>query len=321
MTGRPIGSGRRAFAPAPAANAGDFGLQDWALFVGISLIWGASFLLIAESLEAMSPGVTTLGRVGFGAVTLWALRLLTSGEEGREGGGPQGRGRRLDPDDRARVVVLAMVWVAVPFTLFPVAQQWINSAITGLLNGATPVLVAVVSALVVRVRPGGRQLVGLAVGFLGIVLVSLGSAGEGSSEAGGVLLVLAATVCYGFAFNLAPPLQARYGAVVLMSNVLAIATVAVAPLALIDLQANRWQASSGLALFALGAVGTGLAYWIMASLVGRVGSIRASFITYLIPVVSLLLGVWLRGDAVTAVALLGAPLTIAGAFLAGQRTG
>ncbi len=297
----------RAFTPAAAANDGDFAAQDWARFFGISLIWGASFLLIAESLEAMTPGVVTVGRVGFGAITLLALRLITE------------RGSRIDPADRLRVTALAVVWVAVPFTLFPLAQQWINSAITGLLNGATPVLVAIVSVVLVRVRPEGRQLLGLGIGLVGIVLVSLGSAGQGASEARGVLLVLAATVCYGVAFNLAPPLQARYGAVVLMSEVLITATILVAPLALVDLGENRWQTSATLALVALGAVGTGLAYWIMASLVGRVGSIRASFITYLVPVVSLGLGVWLRGDEVTTAALIGAPITLAGAFLAGQR--
>ena len=301
----------RAFTRTAAANDGDFAPQDWALFFGISLIWGASFLLIAESLEAMTPAVVTLGRVGFGAITLWALRLV---------GGRGDRDRRLDPADRSRVVALAAVWCAIPFTLFPLAQQSVNSAITGLLNGATPVLVALVSALFVRVRPRGRQLVGLAVGFAGIVLVSLGSAGEGASQARGVVLVLAATVCYGVAINLAPPLQARYGAVVLMSDVLAIATVMVLPPALIDLGANRLQTSSAVALVALGAVGTGLAYWIMSSLVGRIGSIRASFITYLIPVVSLGLGVWLRGDAVAPAALVGAPITIVGAFLASQRS-
>jgi drug/metabolite transporter (DMT)-like permease len=133
-----------------------------------------------------------------------------------------------------------------------------------------------------------------------------------------VLLVLAATCCYGFAINLAGPLQARYGAVTLMSSVLGIATVMVIPAALIDLGDNRWEVGPTVAVSVLGVVGTGLAYWMMSALVGRVGSIRASFITYLIPVVSLILGVTIRGDRVTALALVGAPAVIAGAVLAGR---
>lgn len=298
----------RAFSTSTADNDGAFAPQDWVLFSAISLIWGSSFLLIAESLESLTPGVVTLGRVGLGALTLWALRLV------RE------PGRSIDASDRARVFGLAVLWVAIPFTLFPLAQQWINSAVTGLLNGATPVLVAVVSVVFVRVVPRGTQLLGLVLGFAGIVLISLGSAGEGSSETRGVLLVLAATVCYGFAINLAPPLQAKYGSVVLMSTVLTIASVLVAPLALVDASENSWQLSSVVALVGLGAIGTGTAYWVMASLVGRIGSIRASFITYLIPVVSLALGVWLRNDSVTELALIGAPITLVGASLASRKT-
>ncbi len=301
--------GLRTTAPTGATNAandGDFSPEDWALFGGISLVWGASFLLIAESLESLTPGMVTLVRVGLGAMTLWVLRLTLH------------RGRRIEAGDRARVATLGVVWVAVPYTLFPLAQQWINSAVTGLLNGATPVLVTMVSVVFIRVAPRGLQLVGLLLGFVGIVLISLGSAGEGASEARGVALVLLATSCYGIAMNIAPPLQRKYGAVVLMSSMLSVATVLVLPYALVDLGSNQAEPRSMAAAIVLGSVGTGLAFWIMASLVGRVGSIRASFITYLIPVVSLVLGIWLRGDTVTGLALIGTPITIIGAFLASR---
>lgn len=298
----------KVFSNTVPENQEGFAAKDWGLFFGVSVIWGSSFLLIAESLESLAPGVVTFGRVSLGALTLWVLRVILH------------RGQRIEPADRARIAVLAVVWVAVPFTLFPLAQQWINSAVTGLLNGATPVLAAIVSVIFLRTVPRGVQLAGLLLGFAGIVLISLGSAGEGSSQTRGVVLVLAATACYGFALNIAPPLQAKYGAIVLMSSVLGIAAAMNVPYALVDLGDNEWQTSSVLALIGLGSVGTGLAYWFMASLVGRVGSIRASFITYLIPVVSLVLGVWLRDDTVTAAALIGMPITIVGAFLASRRT-
>lgn len=298
----------QVFASATADNEDNFAIQDWSLFCLVSVIWGASFLLIAESLDSLTPGMVTLLRVSLGAVTLWVLRLASA------------RGQSLDPQDRGRVAMLGMIWVAIPFTLFPLAQQWVNSAVAGLLNGATPVLVAVVAALFLRVVPKGMQLLGLALGFAGILLISLGSASEGSSEAQGVALIVLATVCYGFAFAIAPPLQAKYGAIVLMSNVLAVATVAVIPFGLVNLDENGWAADSLVAIFILGSVGTGLAYWIMSTLVGRVGSLRSSFITYLIPVISLILGVVLRGDSVTALALVGTPITLAGAFLASRKT-
>lgn len=295
------------FQATKADNEGAFAPGDWALFLALSFIWGASFLLIAESLEAFTPGVVTLGRVGLGAVTLLVLRLSS------------GSASSIEPGDRGRVLLVAVIWVAIPFTLFPLAQQWINSAVTGLLNGATPVLVAAVGAFFVKVLPRPVQIAGLVLGSIGVAFISLGSARDGGSEAVGVLLVLLATACYGFAMNMAPPLQAKYGSVALMSAVLAIATVFVVPYALVDLGDNEWRPGSALALFVLGAIGTGAAYWIMATLVGRVGSLRASFITYLIPVVSLVLGVSFRGDEVAVLALIGAPITILGAFLASRR--
>lgn len=294
-------------ASATAQNQGEFTPLDWGLFVGVSLIWGSSFLLIAESLEGLTPGMVTLGRVGIGAITLLTLRAIKS------------PGGTIEPEDRGRIVLLSFLWVAIPFTLFPLAQEHINSAVTGLLNGATPVFAGVVSAILVKVAPKGVQLAGIAVGFVGIVLISLGSAGGGSTELRGVLMVLGATVCYGFAINIAAPLQAKYGAMVTMSSVLALATIWVLPFGLVNLGDNEWTTTPVLAVIFLGAVGTGIAYWIMSTLVGRVGAIRASFITYLIPVVSLILGITIRNDDVQLLAVVGAALTIAGAFLASRR--
>lgn len=297
----------RMFAATEADNTGEFTPGDWGLFFGIALIWGSSFLLIAFALEGLTPGMVTLGRVSLGALVLWLLRAIRS------------PGRSIEPADRGRLVLLSFLWVGIPFTLFPLAQEHINSAVTGLLNGAVPVFTAIVSTVLLKVAPRGIQLAGIVIGFAGILLISISSGGGGSSETQGVLLVLAATVCYGFAINLAAPLQAKYGAMVLMSGVLGLATIWVLPLGLWNFGENEWSAGPIVSVIFLGAVGTGIAYWIMATLVGRVGGIRASFITYLIPVVSLVLGVVFRDDAVTAGALAGAVLTIFGAFLASRR--
>lgn len=294
------------FKAAEAANDDSFTGADWAMFVSVSLIWGSSFLLIAEALEGLTPGMVTLGRVGIGAITLLVIRSLRGG------------GKAIEREDYGSVLLLSLLWVAVPFTLFPLAQEHINSAVTGLLNGATPVFAGIVSAVLVKVAPKGIQLAGIALGFLGIVLISLGSSSGGSTEVRGVLMVLAATVCYGFAVNLASPLQAKYGPINIMSTMLCLATLWVLPFGLLTIGGNDWSVGPLAAVLFLGAVGTGIAYWIMATIVGRVGGVRASFVTYLIPVVSLLLGVALRDDSVTTLAIIGAAITIGGAFMASR---
>jgi drug/metabolite transporter (DMT)-like permease len=276
---------------------------DWALFVAVATIWGSSFLLIDIGLDAFAPGAITFARVGLGALTLAVL--------------PRRR-VRIEPGDRARMVALSVIWVAVPFTLFPLAEQHINSATTGLLNGGTPIFTAIVAAIWFRHRPTSTLLAGLALGFVGIVLMSLPSIGEGSSEAAGVAMVIAATMCYGVATNLSGPLIQRYGSLNVMAKMLALATIWTAPYGLVGLSDSTIEPGPVVAVAVLGIVGTGLAYLMMATLVGRVGAPRASFITYLMPVVSLVLGVVVRDDEVASLALVGIALVIAGALLAGR---
>jgi drug/metabolite transporter (DMT)-like permease len=294
---------RKLFTATTAANDDQFTSRDWALFLAVSGIWGSSFLFIAIGLDALPPGLITLMRVSLGAIALAVL--------------PRERVSIAD-NDRFRLVVLSFLWVAIPFTLFPIAEQHINSAVTGLLNGGTPIFAALVATVLLRQPPRGAQLIGLAVGFAGVVMISLPSLGDGTSEAIGVALVIAATVCYGFAINLAGPMQQRYGSVNLTAKMLALATIWTAPYGLWDIGDAEWEIRPVLAVVFLGVVGTGIAFAFMGSLVGRVGSTRASFITYLIPVVALVLGVTFRGDVVAPLALIGVALVIGGAFLASR---
>jgi drug/metabolite transporter (DMT)-like permease len=280
-----------------------FGPADWALFLSISAIWGSSFLLIDIGLDALEPGVITLLRVGIGALTLAVIP------------GPK---VAIDHADRARFVLLSAIWVGIPFTLFPLAEQHINSATTGLLNGATPIFTAIVAAIMYRHRPSRSLLIGLAAGFAGVVLISLPTIDQGSSEATGVAMVVAATFCYGVAANLSSPLLQHYGSLAVMKRMLALATLWTAPYGISQLDSSHVEAGPLIAVACLGVIGTGLAYLIMATLLGRVGPTRASFITYLIPVVSLVLGVAFRDDAVPALALVGIALVIVGALAAGR---
>jgi drug/metabolite transporter (DMT)-like permease len=292
-------------APARPANDGAFTTTDWALFLSIATIWGSSFLLIDIGLDVLPPGLITLLRVGLGALALAVLPKPSVS---------------IRSEDRVRLAALSILWVAIPFTLFPLAEQRINSAVTGLLNGATPIFAALIGAAFFRQRATGSLRAGLVIGFVGISMISAPTIGEGSSQTSGVLMVIGATLCYGIAVNLAAPLQQRYGSLPLMTRVLTVATVLVTPYGLSDIGAARFEAGPTLAVVVLGVMCTGIAFAIMATLVGRVGSTRASFITYLIPVVSLLLGVAFRDDTVAPVALAGIVLVIGGALMASRPT-
>jgi drug/metabolite transporter (DMT)-like permease len=296
---------RKLFTATKAANDEQFTTRDWALFLAVAGIWGSSFLFIAIGLDALPPGLITFMRVGLGTLALSVL---------------PGKRISIAPDDRFRLVVLSFLWVAIPFTIFPIAEQHINSAVTGLLNGATPIFAALVATVLLRQPPRGALLIGLVVGFSGVVMISLPSLGDSSSQALGVVLVLVATACYGFAINLAGPMQQRYGSVNLTARMLALATVWTAPYGLWQIDEAKWEIGPIVAVIFLGVVGTGVAFAFMGTLVGRVGSTRASFITYLVPVVALVLGVTFRDDEVAPLALVGVVLVIGGAFLASRRS-
>jgi drug/metabolite transporter (DMT)-like permease len=296
--------GARVLSTSHGTHRGAFAALDWALFVAVGTIWGASFLFIAIGLESFRPGLVTWLRILFGAAALWSF---------------PGARARIEREDLPRLAVLSITWVVLPFTLFPLAQGSVNSAIAGMLNGAAPIFTAVIASLLLRRAPGPRQLVGIPLGFLGVAAIALSAATGGPSQALGVMLIVIATVCYGIAFNVATPLQQRYGSLPVMAGILAIGAVLTAPFGLGSLPGSGFAWDSLAAVAALGLVGTGFAFVLMGRLVGRVGPTRASIVGYLIPVVALGLGVLFRGDVVGSFALIGVSLVIAGAYLTSRR--
>lgn len=293
----------RVLSSSPGTHRGHFGPAEWALFVGIGLIWGSSFLLIELGLEAFDPAFVTWLRVGAGALTLFAI--------------PRAR-TPLDRSDLPRVALLSFSWVAIPFSLFPIAQQWITSATTGMINGLVPLVATAITAVLLRAAPTRIQWAGLAAGLVGGVLIAVPSIGQGTSETRGVVLIAVATALYGFSISIATPLQQRYGSLPVMARMLGFAALWTAPLGLAAVP-TTWPVVATTATIVLGAVNTGIAYLVMGTLLSRVGSTRGSFAIYQIPVVAVVLGVVVLDESVGVTALGGVALVILGAVLASRR--
>jgi drug/metabolite transporter (DMT)-like permease len=293
----------RVLSTTEGIHRGPFAAGDWLLFLTIGGIWGSSFILILVGLESFEPGLITWLRALTGAAALWFI---------------PGSRVRIDRGDMPRLVALSLLWVAIPFTLFPLAEQHVTSAVAGMLNGGTPVLVALFASLMLRRLPSRAQVAGLVLGSGGVTLIAISAAGTGSSEAVGVAMLLAAIACYGLAINIAAPLQQRYGSVGVMGRMLLLASVFTAPFGLASLPGSKFSWASLAAVLVLGAVGTGFAFVLMGKLVGRVGGTRASFCIYVIPVVAIVLGVAFRDERVATVGIVGVALVIAGAALASR---
>ena len=174
---------------------------EWALLTGVALIWGSSYLLIEIGLEALAPTAISWVRVTLGFLVLVAVPVAR---------------RRIERRDYPRVVILGFTWVAVPFLLFPIAQQHIDSALAGMLNALVPIFSTCTAIVLMRSLPRRRIAVGIILGFAGAIVISVPAIRGSTVGAWGVFLVVLATFLYGISINLAVPLQQRYGAPAVM---------------------------------------------------------------------------------------------------------
>jgi drug/metabolite transporter (DMT)-like permease len=279
---------------------------DSLLLVLPGLIWGASFLFIAEGLDAVSPSGVAFIRILVGFLTLSVVPAVR---------------RPVQRADRARIAVLGVIWMAFPLSMFPFAEQHVSSALAGMLNGAVPLFVAAVAGGIARRAPARPILIGLAVGFLGAILIALPGMTQADGRSGqtiGVLLILAALVSYGFAYSLSGPLQQRNGALPVIWRALGVAVILTAPLGIPSVLAGHWSLRPVASLIALGAGGTGIAYVMTATAAGRMGATVASINNFFIPVVALALGVGLRHEQVSSISIAGAGICLLGAWLVRQ---
>lgn len=283
-----------------------------ARLVLLACIWGSSFLWIELALTGLSPVQVVLGRLLAASAVLGTILTLRRHRLPRE------------PTIWAHLVLLSIVANIVPFSLFGWGQERITSGLAGVLNGTTPLftLVFAVAALPEERLTAVRG-AGLLIGFGGVVLiVGPWDANPLTSSVPGQLACLGAAACYGVAFTYtrrfvsgrgypAPVLAAvQLGCGALL---LAVATPVVAA------QPVQLDATVVGSVVMLGAFGTGTAYLLFHRLVADAGATSASMVTYLIPVVAVLLGVAVLAEPLTWNVFAGAVVVIVGVATAEGR--
>lgn len=273
---------------------------EWLLLSVPGVIWGASFLFIAEAMRAVGPFGLAFVRIAIGFVTLSLF--------------PSAR-KSISRSEWIGIVWLGVVWLAFPLTVFTFAERHVTSALTGMLNGANPLFTAVVASIIARRSPSRRVMAGIVVGMAGAVLMAIPGMNTGHSSAVGIGMIVAALVSYGVALNIASPLQQRNGALPVIWRAQIVALVLTGPLGLSDVLRAHWTLWPAIALLALGVLGTGVAHVVMSVAAGRFGAIRASATTFLIPGVALLLGIFVRHERVALLSVLGSAVCGGGAWL------
>jgi len=291
---------RPRISTSRGTNRQAFGPTEWGLLAFVAGVWGSSFLLIAVGLDAFAPGVVTFGRILFGMLGLAVVPAART---------------PIDREDWPTVALIGFTWMALPLSLFPIAELYVDSSVAGMINGSVPLFAALIAAFLLRTRPGRTHAMGLVIGFVGVVAISLPSLHGADASPLGIGLLLVAVVLYGLSANLAVPLQQKYGGLAVMWRVQLCALAMTAPYGLASLPASDFTWDSFVAVVVLGLLGTGWAFVAMTNLMGRAGAARGSVAIYLTPVVAILLGVVFRDETAAVLALGGMVLVLVGAWL------
>ena len=273
----------------------------WA-FAFMSVVWGCSYLLIKIAIDGgmPAPDVAWL-RVAIAAVLLAALSW-------RAMPGLRGRWRWI--------VAYAVAEISIPFPLIAAGEVHVASSLAAIIIASVPLIVAVLS---LRFDPSERptpiRALGLAVGFTGVIaLVGIDVAGS-SAELLGALAVLVGAVGYAIGPMLVKLGMQGLDSRAVMGASLLVATVILAPFAAVDTPSRAPTVGAWAAVAALGAFCTAAAFVVYTVLIREVGTGRATVITYINPLVAVILGVTLLGERPGPSALGGLVLILAGSWL------
>jgi drug/metabolite transporter (DMT)-like permease len=295
-----------------------------AKYLLLALIWGSSFLLMKVGLRTMAPLQISGLRIFAGTATLLALLAVTGGRLPRE--------RRV----WGHLAVSGVFLTALPFSLFAAGEVRVSSALAGIGNATTP-LAAVFFALVLlpsdRLSP--RKLAAVVIGFVGVVVIMQPWESVGRPDLLGFGMTLVAGACYGlgWTYNRRFLGGADLGGLSMPTALLLVGSALMVPVLLVwwlvsrDTYATPWSGHLDvdgggallplLCVLALGVVGTGLAYMLQFDVVRGAGATVSTTVTYLIPVVSVLLGVAVLGEHLAWPQLLGAAVVLVSAVTIG----
>ncbi len=280
--------------------------RGWALFAAMAVIWGIPYLLIKIAVGEMTPASLVLLRTVIGAALLLPVAAA------------RGWLAPLVPYWRW-VLVYTIVEVSLPWFLLADGERRLSSSLTGLMIAAVPLIAAVLQLLTRGDdRLDRRRVIGLLVGMIGVaVLVGLNVSFKDLGAVAEVSLV-----AIGYAAG--PIIIARrlpsLPAVGVVAASLALTALFYAPLAVPQLPRALPSGQVLLAVLILAVVCTALAFLLFFALIGEVGPVRATIITYFNPAVALLLGVAVLHEPFTLGAVVGFSLILAGSVLATRRT-
>ena len=286
--------------------------SNWvALYLALGVVWGCSFIFIKLGLDFLTPFGVAFGRCALGAATLllWAkYKKIALPRSGKLWG---------------HLWVVSLLLNVIPGVLFALAETEITSILAGIINAVTPLMTLIAIMLVTREeKPKFYQVLGIGIGFIGVLTVLGAWQGLGDNPLWAVLVLLAAVTCYGFSF----PYSRRF--VIphkLQSESIAAAqvttgAVTLLPFYLFDgIARDVYRPGPVFAMLALGVFGSGFAYIWNFKIMAIAGSAIASSVTYITPVVAVIVGVIFLQERLFWYEPVGALIVLLGAAIGQNR--
>lgn len=286
--------------------------ESWLhLYILVVLAWGSSFVFIKSGLEFLSPVGVAFFRCALGALTLFLYARI--------------RGISLVSNKRAlfHIWVLSIFANIVPGIAYSLAETEITSVLAALINAATPLAtVLAIIAINREEKPKMSQIFGLLLGFAGVLVVLGAWRGLGDNPLWAILILLVAVSCYGISFPYTRkyiiPFNLQSEAIVATQIILAAFTLL--PIYLIDgPSVTEYSLIPVLSMLGLGILGSGFAYLWNFRIMLIAGSVVASSVTYLMPLVAVIFGLLFLNEEISWNEPLGAVVVLLGAAMAQQR--
>jgi drug/metabolite transporter (DMT)-like permease len=257
--------------------------QSWlGLYIALGIVWGCSFIFIKLGLEFLTPFGVAFGRCALGALALLIYLKI--------------KGLSLVRDRKmiGHLWVVALLLNVIPGIFFAWAETEVTSILAGIINAVTPLMTLIAIMLVSRnEKPTAPQVVGLLLGFLGVLTVLGAWQGLGDNPLWAILILLAAVTCYGFSFPYSRRfiLPAQLAPEVMAATQVTLGAITLLPLFLINgIAKSEFLLGPVLAMVALGVFGSGFAYIWNFTIMRAAGSAIASSVTYVTPLVAVLVG-------------------------------
>jgi drug/metabolite transporter (DMT)-like permease len=285
---------------------------DWLTLLALGFMWGTSYVFIKLGIQTLPTFTLIAARLGIGLALLASVVAIA--------------GERLPREPRiyGHLVVMSVVNIVLPFALITTAERSVDSALAAVLNGAVPLFVIVLAALFLPDEPlTVNRVVGLGVGYLGVIVLVSRSLGASGSTLTGELALVLSTISYGAGAVYARRNMRGIPPMIPALFQVGFAFVIVSVIALFTEQPWNvsWSRDAIVAVLWLGILGSGFAYLANFRLLARVGATRTSLVAYLLPIVGIVSGALVFGEVVDSRIVIGTILIIAGVALVNSRFG